>query len=270
MTAPQYVFQSEIADNSPASGLRKLIKMGISVLTILLVLQSLFEFLVVPQMKITRVILEGDVALSDEELFEITGIRKNDFYYHVNSKELEELLLNVPRIREAKVERVFPDALRLILVGRRPLIMALVKEDNRTIPLVCDSEGVVFQVGGEVTHFDLPVLSGLNAGAVVSGLQLPLIVLPLLKQLQELKTSSPGLFAMISEIALEKTSEYSFDIVLFPAQLPVKIRMGPELSELALKQVAVVLDMLKRDDLFVQMNELDFRTDKVVLSSGLR
>ena len=168
-----------------------------------------------------------------------------------------------PVVREAIVEKVFPDTLRITVRGREPLAICIGTLGERTVPVAFDEHGVVFQIGGAVSGLNMPVLSGLQF-APVMGLELPAMLDPLLEDLQQLKTSSPELYRLVSEIKVMAISDTAYELMLYPVGYAVRANIGDRLDETFLRYVFMVLDVLAQQGITDTVREIDLRTGRVV------
>jgi cell division protein FtsQ len=126
---------------------------------------------------------------------------------------------------------------------------------------VFDRNGVIFQIGyggGLAIPSHLPILSGMAFENVRTGLRLPLFLVPLLKNISDLGEKSPHLLSVISEIHINKKTFDNYDLIIYPASSPVKIRMGAELKEESLRYMLLLLDVLNEKG--IDVDEIDFRT----------
>jgi hypothetical protein len=155
--------------------------------------------------------------------------------------------------------------LRIRLEARKPLAALLASDSlGRALPLAVDREGIVFQVGRELTVWDLPLLSGVQFAEVRTGLSLPASLRPFLQDLERLAGEEPALSRLISEIRLVPVRGDRYELELFPVSHPVRLRLGERLAPETLRSALIVLDLLNRQGLSGRVRELDLRTGEVV------
>ena len=116
-------------------------------LTSILTVQLLLNFLVMPRMRIGQVLLESTLSLSDESLLQLGGISGQVNYLTLDEKEVQDSYESSPLIRKAYVQKQFPSTLKIVLYGRSPLGISYLKEDGLDIPVVFDEQGVIFHKG---------------------------------------------------------------------------------------------------------------------------
>jgi|GEM_PF-400016 len=252
---------------SRKSGLKILFRWIIIGLSLVLAGELCFHLLIAPRLVIEEVIIsaDGSIPLADEDILRLAGVARKDYYFNLDTAEIEENLASYPLIKEAAVERVFPNKLKISLVGRKPLGITLATVENKTVPLVFDEEGVIFQIGSSITEYDMPVLSGIKIPSIQLGMKLPEELIGVLEDLQKLKAHSPKLFGVISELKFERKRDSRFEILFYPRQFETKIRIGNRIDETMIKYMLVVLDVMSRES-GSDIKELDFRTGEVVIT----
>jgi len=224
-----------------------------------------FHLLLAPRLLVRNVVLSSDLSLSQAAVLRAAGLEGAVEYFRVDTREVQRRLEAFPPVDQASVSKSFPDTLRIRLVGRRPLA-ALLADDaqGRALPLAVDREGVVFQVGPELTVWDLPLLSGVRFAEVRAGLQLPASLRPLLGDLDHLAGEEPALCRLISEIRVVPGRGDRFQLELFTVSHPVRLRLGERLAPESLRSALIVLELLKTQGLLERVRELDLRTGEVV------
>jgi len=242
----------------------RLLWIVIGLLSLFLVGELLFHFVFSPRTVIKKLIVNSNIALTDEEVIEIAGLKEGATYFGINTEEIEKKLGAYPMVKSVEVTRVFPDTLKLTLQGRTPLAISLISSQNRSIPVVVDEEGVVFQIGSSVTEWDLPVITGMQFKEIRAGTRLPEMIYPLLDELQRLKTKDPDLYRLISEIRILPKTGGNYELELCPLNYPVKLLFGPNLSGSSLRNAVLILDLLSSQGLSERVGALDLRTGEVV------
>jgi len=203
--------------------------------------------------------------LSKEEILTVAGIEESMYYYNLNTVQIRENLEGLAQVREAVVEKVFPDALNITLYGRAPLAMFFfTTPEGASIPLVIDDQGVVFEIGSGVSEWDLPVITGVKFRQLKVGMKLPEAVLPILQDLRTLQNQEPNLFRLISELRLISKSTGVLDILLYPVQYPVRLRLSAGLDPAVMRNALIILDLLAGQEALPRVRELDMRTGEVV------
>jgi len=256
-----FVIQRE--GEKAGSGIKKLILFLVLFLAGILVLEVLFQTLIAPKMLIKNIAIESELALSDAEIRNIAGLSGKEYYFSFDVAEVQKRFDSIPLVRTAHVEKIFPDTIRIVLAGRKPLMLTFVDLNGKSIPVVLDDEGVIFQIGNSITEWNLPLLSGLRIENVRLGMKLPRILSSLLRSVNSIRTSAPELMALISELQVVKRDDIEFDVLLYPIYNSIRIRTGPEVSEDLIKQIFLVIDVIQKEGLPRENLELDFRSRRV-------
>jgi cell division protein FtsQ len=241
-----------------------LLKIAIAVLCTIAFIEVVFQFVIAPRLKINDIIVENDLGLSEDEMLVWAGIKRTDSYLSLNQDEIVKQLLKNPLIREAKVEKIFPNTLKLIARKRTPIAITFIEDHGISIPAYIDREGVVFHIGKLKEEYDLPVISGLDLKGYGIGMRLPETFKNFLSELSGLKETSGTLYNFISEIKLIPTAEHDFELLLYMIPYTTKIRFGSGIDSNSLTYAMMVLDVLKRQGAGKTINEIDFRSKEIV------
>jgi cell division protein FtsQ len=234
-------------------------------LCLILVGELVFHFVIAPRMTVRTITIKSDSSLSKEEILAIAGIEESVYYYNLDTVQMVEDLEGLAQVREAVVEKVFPDALTITLYGRAPLAMFFfTTPEGASIPLVIDDQGVVFEIGSGVSEWDLPVITGVKFQQLRVGMKLPERVRPILQDLRTLQNQEPDLFRLISELRLISKSTGVLEILLYPIQYPVRLRLSAGLDPAAMRNALIILDLLAGQEVLRRVRELDMRTGEVV------
>jgi cell division protein FtsQ len=238
-------------------------------LILFLVGELVFHFVIAPRLTVRDIVIRSDLPLSKEEILSIIGTGDNPFYYSIDPARIRDTLEQLPMVRRATVEKRFPDGLDIALYGRIPLsILFFTTPQGNSIPMVIDDQGVVFEIGSSLSEWDLPVITGLEFKRLEVGTRLPERVQPVLQDLHRLRREDPGIFRLISELRLIPKAAGKLEILVYPIQFPVRLRLAGELDPAVLRNAVVVLDLLGEQDLLMRVSELDMRTGEIVYTMG--
>ena len=243
----------------------KLLWIVVCLLALLLIGEVLFHFVIAPRLVVKNVHIRTSLALSEEEVLAIAGIGKGEYYFRLDAEEVRRRLESYPMVRSALVEKHFPDSVDLVLTEREPLSMMLYDTPGgRSVPMVIDEEGVVFEIGSAVGDWNLPILTGVKFRDLSVGMRLPEQVHPLLTELKSLQQSEPELYALISEVRIVFKTAGRHELLMYPLHQPVRIRMGDTLQPSAIRNALMVIDIFRRQGMVDRIRELDLRTGEVV------
>jgi cell division protein FtsQ len=227
--------------------------------------ELVFHFVIAPRMTVRSITIKSELGLSKEEILAIAGIEESVYYYNLDSAQIREDLESFALVREAVVEKVFPDTLIITLYGRAPLAMFFfTTPEGASVPLVIDDQGVVFEIGSGVSDWDLPVITGVKFQQLKVGMKLPERVRPILQDLRTLQKQEPDLFRLISELRLISKSTGALEILLYPIQYPVRLRLTAGLDPAVMRNALIILDLLAGQEVLQRVRELDLRTGEVV------
>lgn len=229
-----------------------------------LVLSAAFALLVVPQLRITRVHVHADFEIDRNDLLELAGLQESVHYFAVNTTRIAARLEEYPLIRTARIEKVFPDAIRMTLARRRPVALTVFNRNGRNSLAAIDENGVVYDAGVHLGDSDLPILSGLEFQGNPVGARLPENLKGFLEDLYHLRIEEPRLFERISELHLVPRSSGGFDILMFTADYRVPVRLAGEINPELFRWSLMVLDVLTQQGLSEQVAEIDFRSGEIV------
>lgn len=108
-----------------------------------------------PALKLEEYEVTGNQRVSEEEIIEVAAVEPGRHLLTVSTSQVVERLLGIPWIRKARVERILPSKLRILVVERTARVVVPGPGGSYLV----DSQGLVLQQGQEdlVTLVDLPV-----------------------------------------------------------------------------------------------------------------
>lgn len=239
------------------AGLRRGLFIAALALLVVLVLQFVLSAVILPRLRLKRILLESTVDLSDRSLLAMGGLTGEESYLSIDEAEVRARYESSPLVRKAYVEKQFPGTLKIVIYGRSPL--GLTFRDEQGTPDVFDEYGVVYR--SPVSYLNLPVLSGLEGEAI------PEALIPFLKDLRGLQQEAPLLYSQISEINLARQEGALYELRLYTKGYRLPVLLSSGLNEKLMKKILLVLDSLKSDDQMKDLEYADFRTDQVVLKT---
>jgi len=238
-------------------------------LTVLCALGLGARFIAEPLMTIHHVNVQSDVPLADDQVLAFSGIQGGEHWYTIATSAIQKRLEANPLIRQARVERIFPDTVRLTIWGRQPVALLLAASAGRTLPVLVDGDGVAFRQGSSRDDLNVPVISGLNAGSMAFGARLPSIYLSLFSDLRTLRQKAPALYAQLSEVRVmpesaDAAAAQGYDLLLYLTSSPVPVLTRATIDDSVVKYTLMVVDLLSRQGVLKDIQELDFRSGDVV------
>ena len=238
----------------------------IGALLLILILELVFHLIISPRTRVTHLKIFADrgLGLSDSEVLELAGIQGDEYFFAVDELKVAEKISEYAPIKSATVEKVFPDTIEISVYPRTPLVLSVANVSGISVPIALDEEGVVFQIGASVNDHNLPVISGLTFQEVALGHRIHRALLGVLDDLYVLRAASPSLFNLISEIKFVKKNRTSFEVLLFPRDYRVRVRIGTRIDASLLREILLVLDVFSKQGVIENLAEIDFRTDEAV------
>jgi len=199
----------------------------------------------------SRVVVIGAEKITREEILARAGFTPILTFASTDVNAMEKALQQIIPIESVRVFKRLPGRLQIIVQERQPVASAFVDLNGRTVPVLFDSQGVVYQIGSaknnEFLSDVLPVISGLEIRAPYLGERLPALYLPLLKEIERLKVSNPNLLKMISEIKINRKTFDNFDLILYPINKKISIRLS-DLNEERLQYNLLFIDLLSDEN----------------------
>jgi len=228
-------------------------------------------FFVSPAMVPATVNVFGFPGLDDAAALRYARIGDSATFVSVNAAEAQRLLSRHPLVESARVVRGFPDRISIYLEPRQAVAVGLARVNGRILPVYFDRHGVAFSIGDAPpigAPSWLPVVSGLSSGdlALYLGARLPEPILPLFSRIGAILDEEPGIWQAISEIGVEWNDNGTYDLVLFPANNFIRIRMGSDISANGIFYALLMLDVVRGFGGDAP-DEIDVRSGIGVLSS---
>ena len=271
--AGDYVFPEDTVSAAPTR-FEKFLRLFIVAAVLCLGGELVWLLGITPFRPFSKIDVSGCDEIEREEILAKAGITKDSSYLSTNERAVEKALGSLAFLDSVQVFKHFPDRLEIVLENRQAVGSILANLDGRTVPVLFDSQGVVFQIGGEAKLQDstgpalpsarddaflqpLPVISGLVVENPVPGMRLPAMFIPLFKELEKIETSAPELLAAVSELRINRKSYEGFDLVLYPVHKKIKVRLS-ELNEDLLRYTLLMVDVLAAKE--PGTDTLDFRS----------
>ena len=254
--AEDYVLQT-----APASRNDKFLKVFIVIAALCLAGELVWLLGITPFRPFIRIDISGYEGISREEIIEKAGLSSSSSYFSTDAASIEKALMGFNTLESVKVLKHYPDRLQIVLEGRRAVASVLTSVGGRTVPVLFDSQGVVFRIGegdmDEILSLQLPVVSGLVIEDPYPGMRLPALFIPLFRELEEIQISAPKLLEAVSELRINRKAFDSFDIILYPVHKKINVRLS-ELNEDLLRYSLLMVDVLASKENGIE--SLDFRS----------
>jgi cell division protein FtsQ len=190
-------------------------------------------------------------GLAKAEVLKFANIRSGATYISINAQEAEALLSRHPMVESARVIKRFPDRLSIFLEPRHAVAAVIARVNGRLRPVYVDKYGVVFRIGntaGETPPEWLPVVSGVldERQPLGLGMRLPAIYRPLFSGIAAISEGDSNVWQAVSEIGMAKKSNDLYDLVLYPVNSQIKIRMGSDISKDNIYYALLMVDVCRQ------------------------
>ncbi len=243
---------------------RRILTVATAGLSFFVVLYIIAVTVVLPRLRITRVVVQADFEMDRDALLELAGLDDGAHYFAVNETEIARRIEGYPSIRSVEVTKGFPNVVTLRMDRRRPLVASFIEGRHETGIVLIDESGAIFADGAAGEGYDVPVISGITFQGRVVGSSLPESVQPVLESLYGLRRSSPQLYSLISEVRLESLRAGVFDVLLYMGSYRVPVRMNESFDGKTCTYALMVLDVLSQQGIAGDVQEIDFRSGEIV------
>ena len=244
----------------------RLLRVMIILLAFTVFLQLAYHLYFARNVRIDRIVISADSGFgyTDEQVLKMSGIDSSVSYFSVKTDDIEAKLERYPQIADAEVDKHFPNRLDINIRSRTALAICLIDDGGLIIPAAVDANGVIFQIGKSVSDTNLPVLSGIRMKEARLGSKMPVPITGFLGSLEKLRSESPVFFNSISELQFIKKSNDDFEVLMYPQNYSIPVRIGSRIDRELFTYMILVLDVVKQQGIAEALEELDFRTDEVV------
>jgi len=239
------------ADNDKAQKIEKTVKKFLALAAVFVGIGLIWLFCVSPIMVPVKIDVKTFQGLSKQDVLNCAGIKSGATYISVDAEEAEVLLSRHPMVETAKVIKRFPDRLSIFLEPRHAVAAVIARVNGRLQPVYFDRYGVAFRVGngaGEAPPAWLPLVSGVLDERLPMGLgmKLPAVYTPLFSRIAAISDDDPNIWQAVSEIGIAKRSDDLYDLVLYPINTPIRLKMGSDISKDNIYYALLMVDVCRQ------------------------
>jgi len=168
---------------------------------------------------VRRVVIDGSGILSAQQLFTLSDVPLKSLMNQVDIYDVRGRILQQPFVKNARVTRQYPDAVRIQLVERQPIASV----NNGQLRYI-DAEAVLLPYIETSVKLDLPIINGVDSiqgakpGETISNAELSEAI----GLLQTALALDSTLFHFISEVNMNNGK----DIILYSSDVPVPVIVG--------------------------------------------
>lgn len=232
-----------------------------------------YRYFFLPFFVIKNISLNSDLPLpiDDQQFLQSLGVNADSVWFTVDTEQARLRLLDNPLIRQASVEKVFPDKLVITVQSRTALVAAIAEVDGRAEPLYFSDDGILFQIGSQPeVSVDVPLISGLSFGQIAPGIRLPDKIIDYLGSLMEFSANFPQYSALISEMRFIAIGSERYEVFFYFRDSHFAVRFGEHLEKDMFVRYLMAVSVINRQGIIDKVEEIDVRTEDVVyrLKSG--
>jgi len=238
-------------DTDKTQKIEKTVKRFLGLAAVFISIGLVWIFCVSPAMVPVKIDVKTFQGLSKSDVLNFAGIRNGATYISIDAQEAETLLSRHPMVESAKVIKRFPDRLSIFLEPRQAVAAVIARVNGRLQPVYIDRYGVIFRVGnaaGEAPPSWLPVVSGVldERQPLSLGMRLPDVYLPLFSRIAAISEDDSKIWHAVSEIGIARKSNDLYDLLLYPVNSQIKLRMGSDISKDNIYYALLMVDVCRQ------------------------
>lgn len=228
-------------------------------------------FCISPCMVPVKADVKSFSGLDKADVLRIAGIGGAATYISVDAERAEARLMSYPLVESARVIKHFPDRLSIFVEPRRMVAMTLARVNGRVLPLCIDRYGYAYKIGNNLNEMApslMPVVSGvLDEGTAIQlGQQVPSAYLPLFSRIGAISDADSRIWQAISEIRIAKKDNGMYDLILYPVNDSIRLRMRSDINKDSIYYALLIYDVYRQSKNGVPY-EIDVRSGFGVVSA---
>lgn len=239
----------------------KILKILIGILSLLLVVEGLLYFLIIPASADSSVTFFGLKTLSAENLTRTLALYGGTAWLGFDTEKAATQIAANSSVESVLVEKYFPDRVVVTIKERDPVAMSLITADNKTLPFFIDKEGVLFSTNADFTTSSLPLISNLEFDTLSEDMRIHNKFNTLMEQILRIQKTNPVYFSAISEIRVVQKEYDNFELILYPIHSNTRVLTDRNLTEELLEYMMVIIDVISSID--TNVVEIDLRYGSV-------
>src|SRR2546426_10152938 len=126
-----------------------------------------FYFTMAPRFEVRKFSVSGLKHMDENQLLAKAGFEAGTNVFRVNLRAIRERVEQLPWVRHAMVERVFPDQIIIKVIEREPIGLARIQGEIYQLDIdgkILDPDPARSWAGGWAGGSDFPILDGLRLG----------------------------------------------------------------------------------------------------------
>ncbi len=209
------------------------------------------------QFSIQTIAVEGNLYFSQDEILQLSGLKKDQCIWNIDLKGINKNLAENPFLEKIHIYRCFPDKLIISVQEKKPLALLKVNDTFLTV----DEQGLVLppKIG---KMYDLPLISGnfegkIGVGYKAGGKKLK-FSLNLLNMILNVR---PKLYNEISEMVVKNSDE----ILFFTTEYGIPVKAGKDRWMFKINCLAEILDSLIKNKKLDKARYIDLRYQNQII-----
>ncbi len=235
------------------------LKVLVALICVFLLMSAVVHFCLVPLMEPVNFQFYGVRNLTAEQLNERVGEMGGLTWMEFDTGRAVSVLSSVASVEQVSVDKHFPNTVYVRVRERVPVAKTIVSINGRSVPIQIDKNGVLFSsnAASVLNDSNIPLISGLPLENVQDGTRLPSRYRSLMEQIAAIQELDQNYFAAISEIHVVPKEYGSYELVMYPIHVKLKVLVDHVLTEETLKYMMVFLDVVNTIE--ADMSEIDLR-----------
>ena len=241
----------------------KWIKILVVALAVVFAAEFAVYKIVNPSLNAAKITVSGNKNYSAEDIAATLTDLYGQNYFTFDCVKAASKLSSLCGIDSVKIEKVFPDKIRISVTERESVAMIFAEEEGRTVPIQIDKNGVLFNnINSEIVEDgSVPIVSGIPVEHLASGMRIPAKYRGLIDQISKIQSLPQKYFAAVSEICVVPKTYGNYELMLIPVNSHIRVFTGRVLNEESLQYMMVVLDVV--NSMEQNVSQIDLRYDSI-------
>lgn len=221
----------------------KILKILLCTLCLVLLINGFIYFVIVPSTADCTVIFSGLETLDAEELGRTLALYCGTNWLGFDTAVAAAHIASNSSVESISVQKRFPNRIFIDIKERLPVAITLSTLDSKTVPILIDKNGVLFDVNTENLASSFPLITGLEFGTFVDGMRLDSRFYPLIQEISAIQKTNPAYFSLISEIRILPKEYDNYELAIYPIHLKTRVLLDRKLNEKSLELMMIALDV---------------------------
>lgn len=205
--------------------------------------------------------ISGCRAFTSEEIVGYVRDLGVKNWFDFNVRDAVRVLSAVDGVESVKARKIFPNKIYIDITEREGIALIFLQKDEESVPYEIDEKGTLFKVENTKYISFLPIISGIPVETVGNSLRVEGRFRTLVNQIASMSRTHAKYFSLISEILVLPKEYGNYELEFFPYTSKIRVLMDRSLSEGALKNLMIVLDVVTKLD--KDVSEVDLRYGSV-------